>query len=551
MHPIFRKAAQAGVFWWFAWVTGCVRPTILKTPDAIAAKPTPCPGEFAWPDWSETFEKFASDRQFMHRYLFNGDEIWPKNIDFCARARNSLLDLANGPGTSLELGLAGSAWEGLTYTVAFTNAFRRFSDPVTGSDWLYIWPVISDRTINDLRVLLELEENPDPASTMPRHLVLPRILGGTAREQWPESDQDDLQGAWNRRMTGALVRRLTRQAGAMGWSFSGFSFAKGADRVRFYARLDGLAPPERRVLLENFLKELELQAARKNLLFPAHRIQREMENLVFFRLEGYPDPVSPAVVRMAARRDPSAELMEALAKLDYLSSGKWSGTEEIPAGWPVQREQYVKLRSELEAWQERISAIARSPSLREAVFSQLERNPVILSGNVYFATSHLEESATGYTHVGLVLNLPSRPGEPWLFDRVQAFFYANAIRTLQKSALVELVRPDMKVVNKPRRYAVLPYRVHAPIQFSSGSTDVINFFNMYTDWARNLPEGYRLGPEFLWGAVHLLPHLPQNRDRLRRFQYLKKIGEYSYIDYLNMRPLAGQDLHLIARCAHP
>ena len=78
--------------------------------------------------------------------------------------------------------------------------------------------------------------------------------------------------------------------------------------------------------------------------------------------------------------------------------------------------------------------------------------------------------------------------------------------------------------------------------------DQVTFFNMVTEWKPRLPAGYVLGPEFLWGAIHVLPHLPQNQAMLRRFQYLRHIGGYSYIDYLNLRPLAGQDVHLIARC---
>jgi hypothetical protein len=51
-----------------------VRPPVTPTPDV---RRSPCPGEFAWPRWQDLFERFAADRQFMHRYLFNGVEVWP------------------------------------------------------------------------------------------------------------------------------------------------------------------------------------------------------------------------------------------------------------------------------------------------------------------------------------------------------------------------------------------------------------------------------------------------------------------------------------------
>ena len=523
--------------------------TVGRVDPSPAVKPTPCPGEFAWPRWQDLFEQFASNRQYMHKYLFNGDEVWPKNIDFCARARNSLLDLANGPGTALELGLAGSAWESLIYTVAFTNGFHRFSDEVTGSDWLYVWPVVSDMYVADLRRLLEVQEHPEKAAELPKHLVFPKLLMQTAREDWPAADVADLQAAWNRRMLGALVRKLTRQAATMNLPFEGHDLRRGVERTRFYRLLDGLEPARRRAVLRAFCDRITTEAASRNLLFPAERVRNEMKRLVFFTLPGFAEPVGPGVVRILAEQKSSPELIAAVARLDYLASSRWEGSRPLPEGWAADREKYVALRQELVKWQERVSQIAASASLKRAIYGALEKNPIVLSGNVFFATSHLEESSTGYTHVGLVLNLPTRPGEPWLFDRVQAFFYANAVKNLKKSALVELVSPSTPVVSRVRRFAALPYRVHAPIRFASGSSDQITFFNMVTDWKPRLPAGYLLGPEFLWGAIHLIPHLPQNQAMLRRFQYLRNIGEYSYIDYLNLRPLAGQDVHLIARCA--
>ncbi len=531
--------------------SACLPPRPAAPPTAprpVAGRPAPCAGEFAWPRWQDLFERFATDRQFMHRYLFNGDEVWPKNIDFCARARNSLLDLANGPGTSLELGLAGSAWESLIYTVAFTNAFGRFADPLTGSDWLYVWPVVSDMYVNDLRRLLELEEHPEKAADLPRHLVFPKVLAQTALEDWPDADRVDLQATWNRRMRGALVRKLTRQAATMGVPHGGFEFGRGVERERFYRTLDALAPDARRALLRAFADTLEKAAAGRNLLFPAERVRTEMQRLVYFRLPGFADPVSPGVVRILAAEKSSPELTAAVARLDYLATGRWEGSRPLPEGWPAERETYVALREELVRWQARVSQIAGSASLKRVIWEKAARRPFVLSGNVFFATSHLEESSTGYTHVGLVLNLPSRPGQPWLYDRVQAFFYANPVKDLKKSALVELVAPSASVLARHRRFAALPYRVHAPIRFASGTTDHVTFFNMVTDWKTRLPAGYALGPEFLWGAIHLIPHLPQNQATLRRFQYLRHIAGYSYIDYLNLRPLAGQDLHLIARC---
>ncbi len=517
----------------------------LPTNPPKAAKPA-CPGEITWPDWRELFERFAADRQFMHRYLFNGDEVWPKNVDFCARARNSLLDLAAGPGTALELGLAGSAWESLLNTVAFTNEFKRLSDPLTGSDWLYVWPMVSTRQTADLELLMREQESAGQEK-LPRHLVFPSILTKPARRFWPETDVKDLQAAWNRRLLGATVHRLVRQAATMDLSFDGYDLKNGRQRNAFYRKLDGMSMKGRHERLRAFAAFLQAQAERRGLLFPAERIQKELRRLLYTDLPGFEEPAGPAVLRVMAERNLTPELATRLARVDFITTGAYEGTRPLPDEWKSDREDYLALRALVLRLQERIAAVAAWPSMKAIVLRQAQKSRMVLSGNVYFATSHLEDSFTGYTHNGLVLNLPSRPGEPWLFDRVQAFFYANPVHALTKSALVELVVPAPAVVNARRRYAALPYRVHAPIRLAGGSTDVVNFVNMMTDWKDKLPSGYELGPEFLWGAIHVIPHLPQNRE-LRRFQYVRKIGQYSYIDYLNLRPLSGRDVYLIARC---
>ncbi|MFH2009431.1 MAG: hypothetical protein ABI333_22760 [bacterium] len=79
----------------------------------------------------------------MHRYLYNGDDLWPKTVNLCARGRNALLDLDRGPGASFDLGLFGPAWEAHLYAVAVDR------DPTT--PWnttghtrlLHSWPVVS------------------------------------------------------------------------------------------------------------------------------------------------------------------------------------------------------------------------------------------------------------------------------------------------------------------------------------------------------------------------------------------------------------------------
>ena len=281
------------------------------------------------------------------------------------------------------------------------------------------------------------------------------------------------------------------------------------------------------------------------------RIHLELQRLLYTSLPEFARPVPPSVVRALAEKNMTPELAGHVARLDYITTGKYEGTRALPDAWKSDREAYLALRAEVMRLQERIAAVAAWPSMKAIVLRQLERAPVVLSGNVYFATSHLEESLTGYTHNGLVLRLPSRANEPWLFDRVQAFFYANPVRNLTKSALVELVAPAPAVMNAPKRYAAIPYRVRAPIRLPGGSTDVVNFVNMITDWKEHLPPQYELGPEFLWGAIHVIVNLPGNAERLRRFQYIKKIGQYSYIDYMNLRPLAGEEIDFIARCREP
>lgn len=521
----------------------------ITPPLQATSRPT-CPGEIFWPDWRELFERFAADRQFMHRYLFNGDEVWPKTVDFCARARNSLLDLAVGPGTALYLGLAGSAWESLLNTVAFTNAFERLSNPVMGSNWLYVWPMVSSQSIADMNLLMQAITSSN-AIDLPKHLLFPSILEGPAQRFWPQSDQKDLQKAWNRRRLGATVHRLVRQAATMNLSFEGYELKNGSQRLAFYRMLDALPIEKRHQRLRTFGVFLEKQAAQRNLLFPAHRIQQELKRLLYTSLPEFAQPVPPSVVRALAEKNLTPELATHVARLEYITTGQYEGTRELPNAWKFDRQAYITLRSEVMQLQQRIATVAAWPSIKKIVLQQLERAPIVLSGNVYFATSHLEESFTGYTHNGFVLNLPSRPHDPWLFDRVQAFFYANPVRKLTKSALVELVAPDPTILNAPKHYAVVPYRVHTPLRLPGGSTDVINFVNMITDWKTHLPPQYELGPEFLWGAIHVLVNLPNNANRLRRFQYIKKIGQYSYIDYMNLRLLAGENLDFIARCKNP
>lgn len=102
------------------------------------------PGLFAVQPRGSLATVFAKNRASMHEYLYNGDDLWPKKADLCARGRNALLDLERGPGTSFDLGLFGAAWKAQVHAVAATLPSDRSMPDPGGTRFTAVWPVITD-----------------------------------------------------------------------------------------------------------------------------------------------------------------------------------------------------------------------------------------------------------------------------------------------------------------------------------------------------------------------------------------------------------------------
>jgi hypothetical protein len=185
------------------------------------------------------FSAFAADRAAMHEYLYNGDDLWPKTVNLCARGRSALLDLDLGPGAARELGLFGPAWRSQLHAVAVSRDPDRPLDAAARTRLLLSWPVVSTGETGLLARVHALgaalvawpPSSPDPLPG-PRgawdeihladllELQHPDLLPALVRPRHaPAVARDRLRAValgWLRRLKAALIERLAFPAGALG-----------------------------------------------------------------------------------------------------------------------------------------------------------------------------------------------------------------------------------------------------------------------------------------------------------------------------------------------
>ncbi len=526
----------AGLFLTLATLTAtsaCNRHPTQVSPGGICAQAV------TWPDWRTLFTRFAKDRPFMHRFLYNGDDLWPKQINLCARGRNSLLDLALGPGVSFELGLIGPAWEAHVRSVAITNPFTTFAATLTGVEYRFVWPVITTSHLRRMHALASFLWGNGPVLT--KDLALPVPLTSTFRTLTKESDPARLQKRWARRLLGAYLARTASAMTTMAALLPGGDVLPPPPVGRALDRALGEA---RLVLVKRYLKQVRAAAAGRDLLFPSDELWGAVRALTYTPVPGWDDPLSPWQLKVHAQAKKDTRLLERCALLDHVLSP--TPATGVPKAYQDARAAFEAIKKRGNHWRERIAELLATAAYRTRFESLLETAPILLTGNFFYGTAHLEETTGGFTHAALILSLPHGLGA-WQFERVLGFYYANPARGLKNSAVAEVLTLPREILSASRRYAILPQRILPPFRFRHGSTDAITFTNLYSHLKQHLPAGLSLGYGFIYGALHLLPHLPRNRQILSALVSTTKRGDFEYRQY-GLGPLRRRTLHLVAKC---
>lgn len=473
----------------------------------------------------------------MHNYLHNGDILWPKSANLCALGRNAFVDLALGAGTSLEMGLWGSAWESQIRSVAFTNSLKHGSFS-GGTSWFYVWPVISTSHIYHVRQLIAFLNK--KSRHLPDELKIPSAMRWQAKYSWEKNALADVEKTWAEKMLLAYILRFsiflkeTREKSRKEFL---------PDRIFFI--YEKYTPEKRNNFVKNFVDFVKKTAEKKDLLFPSLFFRQELENLTFTSVKGYKKKLSQAELKALSSSSPDIEekFRKRLETLEYITTGKF--TLKPDETLKKLRERYVSMKKLGVEWNLKLKTLASSPEISEKVHKALLRSTISSTGNFFHATTHLEESSSGYTHAGFVVRLPAY-NKPILFERVLGFYYVNPAVGLKNSSVVEVLNiPENK---DEKIYSIIPFKVNPPFRFKRGISDVITMKNVYYSFKKTLSRNFRLGPGFLYGTMHLLPHLRQNRILFRDAWGIKKLGKYSYLDLTKAGLFKGKEIHLIARC---
>lgn len=267
--------------------TGC--PAGTRTPAPAPRPPTVVGPAFSPPGDGRTFSRFIANRDFMHSYLYNGDDLFPKTVNLCARGRNALLDLDRGAGASFDLGLFGPAWEAHLYAVAVDRDPLRPWHTRSRTRFLYSWPVVSTAQTAMLRLAYGIavaaaRKDLTKRDFWHRHgaalrrlrwrdfltLRLPRLVAAAHRPAHAPIALRRAAGAWAQRLVIALMERLSHSARVLGRKAPAGSLLADAPFRRLanalYARRGGAA-----AALARFTGQLEAAARRAGVLFDARR----------------------------------------------------------------------------------------------------------------------------------------------------------------------------------------------------------------------------------------------------------------------------------------
>jgi hypothetical protein len=231
----------------------------------------------------------------MHGYLYNGDDLWPKTVNLCARGRTALLDLDRGPGTSYELGLMGPAWEAHLQAVALDRDPARPRQRAGRTRFVYSWPVVSTAQTHRLRQAyavalaaprralrdVDFWRQHGPALDQMRlgsylRLRHPSLMAAAARPGLaPPAGQRALRRAaedWARRLVIALLERLAYAARALAPQAGPASLLRDTGRRRLTDALHRREPGAT-AGLARYTAQLEQAARRAGLLFDARRFR--------------------------------------------------------------------------------------------------------------------------------------------------------------------------------------------------------------------------------------------------------------------------------------
>ncbi|MDA3864095.1 MAG: hypothetical protein PF689_09550 [Deltaproteobacteria bacterium] len=502
-----------------------------------------CKGEFSWPNHQKLFTRFANDRNYMHRFLHNGDELWPKQANLCALGRNSLVDLALGAGTSHDLGLKGSAWRAHYLTIAWTNDFKRLSDPLKGSRLIYSWPLISSTLF--YRLLTTQKFINGKIKKIPDFLKLSVSSRKNARIQWNLSNSASITRHWARRLRGAWLHKIFISLQHSGIKIKLTDFDSSTSILKFKQKFDQLSEQKKEKMLLELAQQLQQQLKDRKLLFPSEEMQQKLEKLLYTKLEKYEKKLSPWQLLEIGKKTQDPDLQTRVREINYILHG--DPRLKPKPQWKEKHREYLELKAQTKKWMQYLKKMVLSEKIQQKVLTLSRKEKLLLSGNYFFETSHLAETTTGFTHAGMVLFL-NKKKQPWLFDRVLGFYYANPLKTMKHSAIVELVKPAPTIVNKEKRYALLPYRVKSVFKFKRGSSNRVSWKNIYTDFKKELTPAYKLGAGIIWGIMNLLPNFKKNSPLLYPLYETKKLGKYSYLDFKSLQSLKNKTIYLVARC---
>ncbi len=470
---------------------------------------------FPWPDWRPLFERFTRDATFMNAFLYNDDELWPKELFLCSRGRASLIDLAWGPGTAGRVGLLGPSWEAHLEAVAHGRA-----------RYLYVWPVVSTWDLACARGAL-----PPPFTryngTRYRLAVLQRLLA-QARTLGLRSCTPGQTGT----ASACIPRRL--------------------DKLTRDLNPEALKGRE----LEYFLDTLQSWARKKGTIVPSLRWTRLWYSLRT-QVPGQAQPLSPTAFlgwvekhriqleKCDAGASPSEYDAQTCRRLIHRSAvikciasrGRAPICRDVASSPAVLA--YLANRSQMAILKPFLMAQARRAS--ETIRS-LE-NDSLLSVGLYFKNSeYLMASFTGYTHAGLMATFHA---VPHVFHRVHGYFFAEPVSALKSTFPVEVVSLTVPKMT----YGLLRHTVRPPFYLGHGLfSDVVTLINIYVDLKHHLPPGTSLGPGFVFGAAHLLPHLPHNAPIFASVRKIRSFRGFQYWGY-DFEGLKGYSLDLIVACS--
>lgn len=427
----------------------------------------------------------------------------------------------------------------LIRSVAFTNSFSKGTYDKSGTRWLYIWPVI---TTSHTQWILELAlRQLNPASISLRdELKLPSSLSWQAQYSWSSAELQNKQKTWETRLLYALVLRISLIINQWGNNPSKYAPSVILKNIR---KLDG---QKRFDFIYQFVRYSYIKTAKEGNLHPSEYLQTELVKLTGTNVKGYKRPLSPMELSALCKSNTTLEkkYSERLKELEYITSSEEK--TDMPPGIAAKRKDYQLLKKLGFHWNKKLLQISSSTEVQKKVMNALLSREITVTGNFFNATTHLEESSSGFTHAGLVVNLPGHK-KPWLLERVLGFYYVNQVHTLKNSSVVEVLsvpRTDMK----NHHYSIVPFTVKTPFRFNKGVSDIITFKNIYYSFKKQLDPRYRLGPGFIFGAMHIIPNLVRNIEIFRSIYGIESHGKYTFLDIKKGQLLKNREIFLIARC---